>query len=91
MVSWSAEANTSTGAPCWICASSGPEAAKLKLSFAPGWLFSNAWPTVWKALVRLAAAETTSSCACTATEPRENAANRVALSSQRGEEVIANP
>ena len=58
IVSWSALANTSTGAPWAICCSSAPDAAKLKRTVAPGVAASKPVPMSLKALVRLAAAET---------------------------------
>ena len=63
MVFWSAEANTSTGAPWAICWSKGPEAAKLKMTLVPGCCCSKRWPISGKALVKLAAAETVNSWA----------------------------
>ena len=58
MVSSSALANTSAGAPCVICCSSTPEAAKLKRTVVPGFAASNFAPISLKVSVRLAAAET---------------------------------
>ena len=58
IVSWSALANTSTGAPLAICCKSTPDAAKLSCTFVPGCVASNAAPMSLKALVRLAAADT---------------------------------
>ena len=63
MVSWSALANTSTGAPLAICCSSGPEAAKLSWTLVPVLAASKAGARSLKALVRLAAAETVRSAA----------------------------
>src|SRR5712692_6605443 len=59
----SAEANTSAGAPCSICARSSEEAAKLKVTFVPEWLRSNWDPIAWKASVNEAAANTVRSAA----------------------------
>ena len=65
IVSWSALAKTSTGAPWEICWISTPEAAKLKRTVLPGLPASKRWPISLKASVRLAAAETVSCCAPT--------------------------
>ena len=40
----SAEAKTSAGAPCWICATRSEEPAKLKVTVTPGCAFSNSAP-----------------------------------------------
>ena len=63
IVSWSALANTSTGAPLAICCSNAPEAAKLSCTRVPGFAASKPAPISLKACVRLAAAETVRSAA----------------------------
>src|SRR5512143_2876169 len=62
IVSMSALANTSTGAPLTICWSSVLDEPKLKTTLTPGLSASNPLPMSPKAFVRLAAADTTSSC-----------------------------
>jgi hypothetical protein len=74
IVSWSADANTSTGAPLAICASKVSEAAKLNSSRVPGCWASKAGASSLKAWVRLAAAETVRSAACAARAPSASAA-----------------
>ena len=37
MLAVSAEANTSAGAPCWICATRSEDPPKLKVTFTPSW------------------------------------------------------
>jgi hypothetical protein len=58
IVSRSALAYTSTGAPCAICVSSTPEDAKLKFNSTPGCSALKALPTSRIASCRLAAADT---------------------------------
>src|SRR5689334_751587 len=71
---WSADANTSAGAPFTICCISTSDAPKLNSSLVPGCSFSYASPTALNALVRLAAADTTSSSArACAAKANENA------------------
>ncbi len=67
MVFWSAEANTSTGAPFSIWDSSAPEAPKFMVTLTPGCSLAKAVFTAPKASVRLAAAETVRSLAAAGT------------------------
>ena len=53
-----AEANTSAGAPEVIWVARAELAAKLKVTFTPGWAASNCWPSVVKDSVSDAAART---------------------------------
>src|SRR3954470_20962006 len=45
MFAVSADANTSAGAPCWICATRSEEPPKLKLTFTPVCEASNRFPS----------------------------------------------
>src|SRR5450830_1532041 len=72
MAVWSAEANTSAGAPRTICCIRMSEAPKLLMTLTPGCCCSKALPRSLKALVRLDAAETTRSVACAGAAPRAN-------------------
>src|SRR6478735_7310118 len=53
-----AEANTSAGAPDVIWVARAELAAKLKVTFTPGWAASNCWPSVVKESFSEAAAKT---------------------------------
>src|SRR6218665_1810437 len=80
MVSWSALANTSAGAPLAVFCSSTPEAAKLNCTLVPGLAASNSGAMSLNALVRLAAAETVTSAACEAKDrPAARARVRVRI------------
>ena len=63
MAVWSADANTSAGAPLTICCISTSEAPKFSTTLVSGWACSYCSASVLNALVRLAAAETTRSAA----------------------------
>src|SRR6478672_9566406 len=54
----SAEAKTSAGAPCWSWATRSEDPAKLKVTLAPGWAFSNSAPIAVKVFFSEAAAKT---------------------------------
>ena len=58
MFFWLAEAKTSAGAPELICVASAELAAKLKVTFVPGWAASNCSPSSVNVSVRDAAAKT---------------------------------
>jgi hypothetical protein len=58
MLFWSAEANTSTGAPSLIWAARSDEAAKLNVTSESGWAVVKASPMAVKASVSEAAANT---------------------------------
>ena len=58
MLAVSAEAKTSAGAPCWICATRSEEPPKLNLTFTPSWSASNCLPSSVKVDVSDAAAYT---------------------------------
>src|SRR5207245_1322283 len=58
MLGWSAEANTSTGAPCWIWATRVGEPAKLYSVRRGGFTWPAADPMDWNAAVSEAAAKT---------------------------------
>src|SRR5215468_3095726 len=58
MFFWLAEANTSAGAPALICVARAELAAKLKVTFVPGWAASNCLPSSPKDSVSDAAANT---------------------------------
>src|SRR5436309_14201757 len=53
-----ADANTSAGAPCTICCASPELGPKLNTTFTPGCAASNCFPSVLKASVSDAAANT---------------------------------
>src|SRR5689334_10889336 len=54
----SADANTSAGAPPWICVTNAADESKLNVTFAPGFAASKSFPTCANALLSDAAAET---------------------------------
>ena len=54
----SADANTSAGAPPWICCTSADDAAKLNVTVVPGFAFSKSAPILVNASVSDAAADT---------------------------------
>ena len=56
MLATSAEANTSAGAPSWICAARSDEPPKLNSTSTPSWSASNSSPSCSKVLVSEAAA-----------------------------------
>src|SRR6266849_3009239 len=58
MLGWSADANTSAGAPCWIWAASVDEPARLNSARSRGSARPTAHPMDWNAAVREAAAKT---------------------------------
>src|SRR5262249_13845219 len=58
MLDWSADANTSAGAPFWICVTSADEASKLNVTFAPGLASSKSWPICVNACFNDDAADT---------------------------------
>src|SRR5215471_5394109 len=58
MLAPSAEANTSAGAPPWICCARVDDAAKLKVTVVPLLIFSKSLPIFVKASVSEAAADT---------------------------------
>ena len=68
MESWSAVASTSTGAPAASCWTRASDAPKLNRTSVSGFCASKARPISLKASVRLAAADTVSSPACTMKE-----------------------
>lgn len=72
MLSWSAEAKTSAGAPWAICCNNDPVAAKLKLTFTPGFFAANDLPSSLNDSVRLAAAETRISVSALAGDGDQN-------------------
>ncbi|MNL11302.1 hypothetical protein D3C87_1321330 [compost metagenome] len=74
IASWSAEANTSAGAPRTICCISTSEAPKFRTTLVSGCPFSYCSASVLNALVRLAAADTTRSAANAEGAPKVRAA-----------------
>ena len=54
----SADANTSAGAPPWICCTNADDAAKLKVTDVPGFAFWKSAPILVNASVSEAAADT---------------------------------
>ena len=84
IASWSAEANTSAGAPLAICASSASDAAKLKTTVVPGFCASKGGPSSRNAFVRLAAAETVRSAAWAATQHMARTAAPMPASRREG-------
>lgn len=80
---WSAEANTSAGAPLAICCISTSDAPKLNSTFVSGCCLWYASPTALNAFVRLAAADTTSSSAAEAGALNATPAASVASGNRR--------
>ena len=72
MLLLSAEANTSAGAPCPIWATNSDDAAKLNVTFAPGYSAVNASPTSVNAAVSEAAANTVTSPTPVAVSPESS-------------------
>src|SRR5438067_8371749 len=57
-----ADANKSTGAPCWICIASALDDEKVNRTASPGCALSKAAPMRWKTCEREAAAATVIRC-----------------------------
>src|SRR5262245_31033213 len=58
MFVWSADANVSAGAPCWICVASVDDDPKLNVADASGFAVWKSFPICVKAPVSEAAADT---------------------------------